>query len=75
MRLPECRLKAPTIQGDDVEAMKSKIEALATAAQKLGEAVYKAQQAEAQSNAETTEESKKEDDNIVDAEYEEVDKK
>ena len=66
---------AEAAKGDDVEAMKSKIEALATAAQKLGEAVYKAQQAEAQSNAETTEESKKEDDNIVDAEYEEVDKK
>jgi hypothetical protein len=41
----------------------------------MGEAIYKAQQAEAQPNAETTEESKKEDENIVDAEYEEVDKK
>ena len=66
---------AEVAKGDDADAIKSKIEALATAAQKLGEAVYKAQQAEAQSNAETTEESKKEDDNIVDAEYEEVDKK
>jgi molecular chaperone DnaK len=66
---------AEAAKGDDADAIKSKIEALATAAQKLGEAVYKAQQAEAQSNAETTEESKKEDDNIVDAEYEEVDKK
>jgi len=48
---------------------------LATAAQKLGEAVYKAQQAEAQqSTEEATTESKKEED-IVDAEYEEVDKK
>jgi molecular chaperone DnaK len=61
-------------KGDDASAITSKITALATAAQKLGEAVYKAQQAEAQQNAETTEESKKEDD-IVDAEYEEVDKK
>src|SRR6056300_1309101 len=66
---------AEAAKGDDADAIKSKIEALATAAQKLGEAVYKAQQAEAQPNAETTEESKKEDDNIVDAEYEEVDKK
>jgi molecular chaperone DnaK len=66
---------AEAAKGDDTDTIKSKIEALATAAQKLGEAVYKAQQAEAQSNAETTEESKKEDDNIVDAEYEEVDKK
>ena len=63
---------AEAAKGDDADAIKSKIEALATAAQKLGEAVYKAQQAEAQ--AETKEESKKEDD-IVDAEYEEVDKK
>ena len=66
---------AEAAKGDDTDTIKSKIEALATAAQKLGEAVYKAQQAEAQSNAETTEESKKEDDNSVDAEYEEVDKK
>ena len=42
-------------------------------AQKLGEAIYKAQQEE-QSNAQDTTESKKDDD-IVDAEYEEVDKK
>ena len=41
---------------------------------KLGEAVYKAQQAEAQSTESTDGESKK-DDNIVDAEYTEVDKK
>jgi len=66
---------AEAAKKDDVGEIKSKIESLAQAAMKLGEAVYKAQQAEAQSNAETTEESKKEDDNIVDAEYEEVDKK
>ena len=63
---------AEAAKGDDADTIKNKIEALATAAQKLGEAVYKAQQADAQ--AETKEESKKEDD-IVDAEYEEVDKK
>ena len=66
---------AEAAKGNDAEAIKSKVEALATAAQKMGEAIYKAQQAEAQPNAETTEESKKEDENIVDAEYEEVDKK
>jgi len=66
---------AEAAKGDDADAIKSKIEALATAAQKLGEAVYKAQQAEAQqSTEEATTESKKEED-IVDAEYEEVDKK
>jgi len=65
---------AEAAKGDDVDAIKSKVEALGQAAQKLGEAVYKAQQAEAQ--AETTEaEPTKEDDNVVDAEYEEVDKK
>jgi len=66
---------AEAAKGDDVSAITSKIEALATAAQKLGEAVYKAQQAEAQSTESTDSESKKEDDNVVDAEYEEVDKK
>ena len=65
---------AEVAKGDDADAIKSKVEALGQVVQKLGEAVYKAQQEEAQ--AETTEaESKKEDDDIVDAEYEEVDKK
>jgi len=65
---------AEAAKGDDADVIKSKVEALGQVVQKLGEAVYKAQQEEAQ--AETTEaESKKEDDNIVDAEYEEVDKK
>ena len=63
---------AEAAKGDDVDAIKSKIEALGQAAQKLGEAVYKAQQEEAQTEAT---ESKKQDDNVVDAEYEEVDKK
>ena len=58
---------------DNVEDIKSKIESLATASQKLGEAIYKAQQAEAQSESKT--EESKQDDNVVDAEYEEVDKK
>ena len=66
---------AEAAKGDDADAIKSKIEALSQAAMKLGEAVYKAQQAEAQqSTEEATTESKKEED-IVDAEYEEVDKK
>ena len=65
---------AEAAKKDDVGEIKSKIESLAQAAMKLGEAVYKAQQAEAQSTESTDGESKK-DDNIVDAEYEEVDKK
>jgi molecular chaperone DnaK len=65
---------AEAAKGENVDDIKSKTEALAQAAQKLGEAIYKAQQAEAQENAETKEESKKDED-IVDAEFEEVDKK
>jgi len=65
---------AEAAKKDDVGEIKSKIESLAQAAMKLGEAVYKAQQAEAQSTESTDGESKK-DDNIVDAEYTEVDKK
>jgi molecular chaperone DnaK len=65
---------AEAVKKDDVGEIKSKIESLAQAAMKLGEAVYKAQQAEAQSTESTDGESKK-DDNIVDAEYTEVDKK
>ena len=58
------------IKQDNVDDIKTKNEALITASQKLGEAIYKAQQA-----PETDQEPKKEDENIVDAEYEEVDKK
>src|SRR4029077_16576078 len=39
------------LTGEDVEAIKSKTNALAQAAMKLGEAMYKAQQAEAQAGA------------------------
>jgi len=64
---------AEAIKSDNVNEINSKIEALGQAAQKLGEAIYKAQQAESQSEPNTTE--SKQDDNVVDAEYEEVDKK
>jgi len=39
------------LKGEDVEAIKSKTNALAQAAMKLGEAMYKAQQADAQAGA------------------------
>lgn len=65
---------AEAVKTDDVEEIKSKLQTLTEAAMKIGEAVYKAQQAEAQSTESAETESKK-DDNVVDAEYEEVDKK
>ncbi|MCR4299621.1 MAG: molecular chaperone DnaK [Gallionella sp.] len=62
------------VKGDDKEAIDAKAEALATAAQKLGEKMYAAEQAKAQ-NAEAggahTEPAKDEGD-VVDAEFTEV---
>jgi len=62
------------LKTDNVEDIKSKTETLMQASQKLGEAIYKAQQESEKDNAETKD-KKSEDENIVDAEYEEVDKK
>ncbi len=62
------------VKGDDKEAIEAKAEALATAAQKLGEKMYAAEQAKSQGaeggaqQAEPT----KHDDNVVDAEFTEV---
>ena len=68
------------IRGDDLEAIKAKNEALGTAAQKLGEKVYAKQQAEAAAAeggagagaAGASGEAKKDDGDVVDAEYSEV---
>jgi len=59
------------IEGDDAEAIKDKTEALAQASMKLGEAMYKASQAEAEAKANGTAEDG-EDDDVVDADFEEV---
>jgi molecular chaperone DnaK len=61
------------IEGDDAEAIKEKTAALAEASMKLGEAMYKASQAEAEAeaNAEGGAAADK-DDNVVDADFEEV---
>jgi molecular chaperone DnaK len=64
---------AEAVKSENADDIKSKMQTLMESAQKLGEAIYKAQQEE-QSNAQDTTESKKDDD-VVDAEYEEVDKK
>ncbi|MEQ1901817.1 MAG: molecular chaperone DnaK [Devosia sp.] len=58
------------IEGDDAEAIKEKTNALAEASMKLGEAMYKASQAEAEAKAAGADQ--KADDDVVDAEFEEV---
>ena len=62
-------LKA-VLEGDDAEAIKEKSATLAEASMKLGEAMYKASQAEAEAKASGSDQSK--DDDVVDAEFEEV---
>ncbi len=66
------------MEGEDPEPLKSKIEALSQAAMKLGEAVYKAQQAEAAGEAGPQGAAGEgparggSDESVVDAEFEEV---
>ena len=61
------------LEGDDLEAIKAKTESLTTASMKLGEAMYAAQQSdeEAQAAADAARDAAKDDD-IVDADFEEV---
>ena len=76
----EAALKAAeeVVKGDDKAAIDSKSEALATAAQKLGEKMYAAEQAKAQAaggadaGAQQAGGQKPHDDNVVDAEFTEV---
>ena len=68
-------LKTAT-EGGDVGDIKTKTETLAQAAMKLGEAMYKAQQEEAEAGApgaDPAPQSGEDDSTIVDAEFEEVD--
>ncbi|USG61146.1 molecular chaperone DnaK [Sneathiella marina] len=65
-------------EGDDIEAISAKMEALQEASMKLGEALYAQSQAEAEeagseSDTETSEESETSDEDVVDADFEEVD--
>ena len=70
-----------TMEGDDLEAITAKTEALTQVSMKLGEAMYKAQQAEAEAagggeagaKADAGGDQKKDDDTVVDADFEEVD--
>ncbi len=59
------------LEGEDAEAIKTKTDALAQASMKLGEAMYKASQAEAEAKA--AQGDKPADDDVVDADFEEVD--
>jgi molecular chaperone DnaK len=62
------------VKNDDLEDIKAKTNTLAQASMKLGEAMYKAQQAEgAASDAAADGAGNKPDDNVVDADFEEVD--
>jgi len=67
------------VKTDDKEAIEAKTEALATAAQKLGEKMYAAEQAKAQEGGcgscgpgETCSDQKKDEGDVVDAEFTEV---
>ncbi|HET7833217.1 MAG TPA: molecular chaperone DnaK [Gallionella sp.] len=64
------------VKSDDKAAIEAKTEALATAAQKLGEKMYAAEQAKAQAGGSTPNaEPAKEEGDVVDAEFTEVKKK
>lgn len=62
------------LKGEDVEAIKKKTGELTEASMKLGEAVYKDMQDKAKETAQDgpKKEEKKKDDNVVDAEFEDV---
>jgi molecular chaperone DnaK len=61
------------IKGDDAEDIKAKTNTLAQASMKLGEAMYKAQQAGDAAADAQADGAKPADDNVVDADFEEVD--
>ncbi|OYX66573.1 MAG: molecular chaperone DnaK [Sphingomonadales bacterium 32-64-17] len=65
------------LEGDDVEAMKAKSQALTDVAMKMGQQIYEAEQASANAAqadaAAASAEAKSADDEVVDAEFSEVD--
>ena len=63
-----------SLKGEDIEDIKKKTEALVQASMKLGEAIYKSQQsAKPESNKDEGKDKEgKKDDNVVDADFEEV---
>jgi len=62
-----------TIKGTDIEDIKKKTETLVQASMKLGEAIYKSQEKKPDSSKDGDKNSEgKKDDNVVDADFEEV---
>ena len=61
------------VKGDDAEDIKAKTNTLAQASMKLGEAMYKSQQSEAAGADAAADGARPADDNVVDADFEEVD--
>ena len=64
-----------SLKGTDVEGLKKKTQDLVQASMKLGEAIYKSQQSAKPNDGDGTKEKKEEgkkDDNVVDADFEEV---
>jgi len=61
------------MEGDDAETIKEKTNTLAQSSMKLGEAMYKAQQAEGAAADAASDGAAPKDDNVVDADFEEVD--
>ncbi len=59
--------------GEDADRIREKIEHLSQVSMKLGEAVYKATQEQAQAEQPTSSSSESKKEDVVDAEYEEVD--
>jgi len=60
------------IKGTDIEDIKKKTETLVQASMKLGEAIYKSQEKKPESSKEEGDDKVKKDDNVVDADFEEV---
>ncbi|WP_173935209.1 molecular chaperone DnaK [Chelativorans sp. Marseille-P2723] len=65
-------LKTAT-EGEDAEAIKAKTTALAEASMKLGQAMYEASQAEEPSEGSSSGSDEKPNDDVVDADFEEID--
>ena len=63
-----------SLKGEDIEDIKKKTEALVQSSMKLGEAIYKSQQSAKPESAKDdgNDEKGKKDDNVVDADFEEV---
>ena len=60
------------MKGTDVEEIKKKTQDLVQAAMKLGEAIYKSQQSAKPEDKNNSNKEEKKDDNVVDADFEEV---